>query len=123
MRKLLVKLALYILKNSEKERDIILTEAVKKLFCTVSADEILKENPDGTIQFEGKTLDASYKKNLQEQANLLTNMLLWKVLKKDVEYQLRKKMFEETVLNGDMVWGKLLTFLWDIINTRITRLK
>lgn len=119
------KLALFLLKRvkNEKTRDYVLKEAVKHLFCAVSAEDILKENPDGTLEFEGKTLPESYKKDLQEQANLLTSLLLWKVLQKDIEYQLRKKMFEETIINGDMVWGRLVVWMWDVIKTRLERLK
>ena len=119
------KLALFLLKRikNEKTRQFLLKEAVKHHFCAVSSEDILKENPDGTIQFEGKTLDATYKRDLQEQANLLTNLLLWKVLQKDIEYQIRKKMFEETVIKEDMVWGRLIVWLWDVIDTRISKLK
>jgi len=125
MKVSLTKLALWIIKHcsNEETRIMVLNEAVKHLFYTVSLDDILKVNPDGTIQFEGKTMDSSYRKELREQANLLENLLLWKVINKDITYQLQKKMFNEAVINNDVVWGKLLTFLWDIIKQRISQLK
>jgi hypothetical protein len=124
MKSFLTKITLWILKKADdKIRLEILTEVTKDLFYTISADDILKVNPDGTMQFEGKTLDVSYRKDLRAQAELLENMLLWKVLKRDVEYQLWKKTFYETSIQNDVVWGKLLTFLWDILKTRINQLK
>ena len=125
MKVFLTKLALRIIKKyaNEETRREILTEAVEHLFYTISADDILKVNPDGTLQFEGKTLDASYRKDFREQVALLENLLLWKVIKKDVAYQLQKKMWMEASINNDVVWGKLLTFLWDIISTRLSQLK
>ncbi len=122
---MLAKLALFILKHikDESAKNAVLTEAVKHLFCTISADDILKENSDGTLKFEDKLLDFSYRKDLREQAKLLPNLLLWRVIQKDIQYQLRKKMFEEATITGDMVWGKLLIWLNDVIKTRIERLQ
>jgi len=74
------------------------------------------------IILKEKILNVS-KKDLMEQAILLNKLPLWKILKKDVQYQLRKKMFEEATVELDLVWGKLTTFLWDIINTRIDNLR
>ena len=78
MKVFLTKLALRIIKKyaNEETRREILTEAVEHLFYTISADDILKVNPDGTLQFEGKTLDASYRKDLREQVALLENLLI-----------------------------------------------
>lgn len=122
--KSIIWLALLLLKllKSENARHFVLTEAVKHLFNTVSAEDLLKFNIDGTIQFEDKVLPASYKKDLQEQAKLLPSLFLWKVLKKDIQYQLRKKMFEQTSVSQDLLWGKLITFYDDIIRTRIETL-
>ena len=123
----MAKLALWLLKQTKyaepETKNLVLTEAVKHLFNTISADDILKENPDGTIRFEDKILPASYKKDLQEQANLLPNLLLWKVLQKDIKYQLNKKLFEEARITEDVLWNKLILWMNDCINTRIEKLK
>lgn len=114
------KIALWILKKYKRQ---VLQEAVKELYCGVTSDDILKENPDGTIRFEDKILTPDYKKNLREQAEIFDKLMLWKVLKKDVEYQLRKKMFEEAKCDLDVVWGQLATFLWDVIEDRLRKLR
>jgi len=123
----LAQLALWAIKQSkyadEKTKNMILTEAVKHLFNTVSADDILKENPDGTIRFEDRTLSQTYRKDLREQAKLLPDLLLWKVLQADIKYQLNKKMYEESLITQDVMWGKLIMWYNDIIRTRIERLK
>lgn len=123
----LAKLALWFLKNTkycdEKTKNMILSEAVAHLFNTIKAEDILKENSDGTLRFENKTLPPEFRKDLKEQAKLLPNLLLWKVLMKDIEYQLNKKMFLEPLITQDVMWGKLLTYLKDIINTRVEKLK
>ena len=127
LRKQSAKLALWLLKRAKyappETKNLILTEAVKHLFNTISADDILKENPDGTIRFEDKVLTSSYRQDLREQAKLLSSLLLWKVLQKDIKYQLNKKMFEEARITEDVLWSKLLMWLNDCINTRIEKLK
>lgn len=127
MKKFLAKIALWFLKQAkycdEKTKHEILSEAVAHLFNTVSADDVLKDLPDGTTRFEGKTLDSSYRKDLREQAKILENLLIWKVLKKDIQYQLNKKMYFEPLITADVMWGKLMVFYDDIIRTRIERLK
>lgn len=127
MKYLIAKLALRLLKKckyaDKQTKNLILTEAIKHLFNTVSADDILKENLDGTIKFEDKILPSSYSQDLREQAKLLPNLLLWKVLQADIKYQLNKKMFEESLITEDVMWGKLLIYLNDIIKTRIEKLQ
>jgi len=123
MRRYILKLVLYLLKRSdEKTKRDIIREAVKDLFCTVEADDILRVKGD-VMYFQGKALDQSYRKDLRAQAEIIENMLLWKVLRKDIEYQLRKKMFEEAKTDMDVVWGQLITWLYDVMKTRIEQLK
>ena len=123
----LAKLALWALKQGkyadDKTKNMILTEAVKHLFNTISADDILKENPDGTINFKGRMLTPNYRKDLREQAKLLPDLMLWKVLQADIKYQLNKKMFDEPLITQDVMWGKLLLYYNDVIKTRIDKLK
>ena len=124
MRNKLAKLALWcLLRSDEKTKRIILREAVKGLFCTVNADDVLKENSDGTMNFEGKLLDASYRKELRTQAETIDKMFLWRVLRKDIEYQLRKKMYEEARVDLDIVWGQLTVWLYDVMKTRLDRFR
>jgi len=124
MKRLVAKTALWLLKwVDEGTKREILTEVVKDKFCIVGADEILKENPDGTMNFEGKLFDSSYRKNLREQAIMLDSLLLWKVLKKDINYQIVRKMYMEANTDLDNVWWKLLTYLQEVMQTRINQLK
>ena len=88
MRKLFVYLALWMLKNAkyadEEIKNKVLTEAVCHLFNTISAEDILKFNDDGSIRFEDKIFPSTYKKELREQAELLPKLLLWKIIQKKI---------------------------------------
>lgn len=100
----------------------ILTEAIKHLYIAISPDDILKQNVDGTWMFQGRPLTHAEVTQLKEEAAMLRGMRLWRVLKWDIRYQLGKRMFEEARLKDDLVWGQLLTFLDDVIRTRIAKM-
>lgn len=110
-----------IKKDDFPRKNEILTEAVKHLFGTISHDDILRFK-DGSYWFEGRPLTREELVELKADAEIFDSKL-WRVVQKDVEYQLRKKMFEEASITEDMLWGKLLTFLNDIIKTRIKSLR
>lgn len=113
----------YIKKIDDKDaKHKILTEAVKKLYNTISADDILQQNIDGTWTFQGRPLTGVEITNLKEEASAIKGMKLWYVIKQDIRYQLGKKCFEEANVIDDLVWGKLITFLDDIIRNRIKKM-
>ena len=122
----LADIALWILKRyaSEETQHKILTECVKHHFNLVSADDILRQEPDGTMRFEGKTLDGTYRKELREQAALLDKLLLWRVLKTDVRYNINKKMYDGAAVIQHMISGKVAEWLFEeVIQKRINHLK
>ena len=126
-RRFAVAAALWLLRKGkyadEATKNKVLSEAVKHLLNAVGPEDILKENPDGTIQFEGKLLMPNYRKDLREQAKLLPSLLLWRVLQADIKYRLNKKMFTESLITADVMWGKLLLWMNDVITTRLEQLK
>ena len=101
----------------------ILADAVKKLYNAVGADDILRQEKDGSWIFQGKPLTGIEVSQLREEAAFMLSMRLWRVIKWDIRYQLGKKMFEEARVKEDIVWGQLLTYLDDIIRTRLQKMK
>lgn len=124
MKKWLIKLFIKWLKdlNDEDLKREILTESVKKLYNAISADDILRQQQDGTWLFQGKPLTGVEVAQLREEATMLRGMKFWYVIKQDIRYQLGKKMFEEARVKEDLVWGQLLLFLDDIIRNRIKKM-
>ena len=106
----------------DKKREI-LTLSVKHLYNAISADDILRQQPDGTWLFQGKPLTGVEVARLKEEANYLLGMRLWRVIKWDIRWQLAKKMFEEAKVKDDLIWGQLLIYLDDIIRTRLQKMK
>ena len=108
--------------NDEDKKAELLREAVKKLYNVVGPEEILKQEGN-TLVFKDRPLTEAEVKQLVDEAQHLQRMKLWFYLKRDVRYQLGRKMFEEARVKEDMLWGQLSTFLWDVIQTRLKNFK
>ena len=110
--------------NDVERKNEILTEAVKKLFNAISSEDILQRDLEThLLKFQGKLMTEEQERQLKSEAETLLGLKLWRVIKMDIRYQLSKKMFEEAKTKEDIVWGQLLTYLDDIIRTRIQSLK
>lgn len=116
-----VKDAIESVKDEESKHQI-LTEAVVHLFKAIGPDDILRVEGKQWF-FEGKPLMESDVAALKQEAHQLLGMKIWRVIKLDIRYQLSKKMFEEANVELDLVWGKLIMFLDDIIRTRLQKMK
>ena len=126
MKRALLKLALWYIQNfsDDKTKHRILTLCVKKHFNTVSADDILKANTDGTIQFGVEKFDRTVLTELKNQAEFLEKMLLWKVIDKDVLYEVNKRMQELGAELQDMISAKVALWLFkEVIEKRLKRLR
>lgn len=107
-------------RGSLKEKHQILTQAVKRLFNTVSADDILKETEQG-MMFEGKVLVKAEADAIREHAVVFRDSKLYKILIKDIKYQANRRMFIDSKTEMDMIAGKLILFNEDIIKTRLKK--
>lgn len=107
--------------NKEAKQEI-LKLAVKNLYNSISEEDILHQNSDGNWVFRGRALTQAEIIRLKQEAVLLKGMRLWYALKQDIKYQLGKKMFEEAKCLDDILWGQLVTYLFDIIKTRIDKM-
>jgi len=112
-----------IRQTDDPRKHEILTEAVKRLFNAISADDILTEDAEGTWTFRGRPLTPPEVTQLKNEARAILGMKLWHVLKMDVSYQLSKKMFEEARTKEDFIWGQLTTWLFDVIHNRLRKMK
>jgi len=107
-------------RGSLKEKHQILTQAVKRLFNTISADDILKETEQG-MMFEGKVLVKAEADAIREHAVVFRDSKLYKILIKDIKYQANRRMFIDSKTEMDMIAGKLILFNEDIIKTRLKK--
>lgn len=114
MRKFLIKLL-----RLDKE---ILTELVRDLFNTIDEHDILREEIDGTWYVGDKQLQDAEKKLVISEAQMFLKGKVWNVLQRDVKYLANKRMYINSRTEMDLVAGKLLLYLLDIMKTRLQSL-
>ncbi len=104
------------------EKTKILTLAVKRLFNTISSEDILKLNKNSEWMFKGKVLSQGRKDLLIAEAKALLGTDLWKVLQQDTMYQANKKMFVSSKSESDIIFGKMWLYTLDAFATRLSSL-
>jgi hypothetical protein len=119
LKKLNIEIEDLITDIDRKEKIKILTYAVKRLFNTISSEDILKENEFGQWLYMGKPLTDSDKNLLMSEAVQLQHMKLWKILKDDIRYQANRKMFLLSKDEDSLTAGKLWAYTLDSIDTRL----
>ncbi len=108
--------------DKHEDKHKILTEAVKHLFNTIGADDILQENSKGEWRYGDKTLLPAQQKLLIAEAKVFLTTRLWKVLQDDVKHQLNKRMYTLSKNENDLIAGKIGLFVLDALRTRLNSL-
>lgn len=96
----------------------ILTLAVKKIFNTVSLDDILRIHGNSWT-FEGRPLRDADVKRLQAETTQFQTTFLWKVIQKEFRYQGIRRLFLKSASELDLVAAKLLIYSTNIIDTKL----
>ena len=109
--------------NHAEEKHRILTLAVKKLFNTIHADDILRVAEDGRWVYMGKFLSEDEKKMLMRDASNFIDSKLWNILQTDVRYQSNRKMYISGKNEDDLIAGKLWLLTLDAFNTRLKSMR
>ena len=119
MRKWLIKKLNVTVEDLDKHE--VLTLAVKKLFNTISAEDVLKEKELQWF-FQGKALRKDQVDMLKAEATNFNESFLWKVLSADIKYHANKQMFIKSRTEYDIMMGKSWLYVLDVINTRLKSL-
>jgi hypothetical protein len=109
------------IENSE-DKHKILTLAVKKLYNTISKDDILTDK-NGVWYFKDKAIDGSIKNLLIAEADAFRNSKLWSILQNDIKYQSNKRMYTDSLSVDDLIAGKLWLLTLDTFKTRLNSLQ
>lgn len=107
--------------DDPKERQKVLTVAVKRIYNTVGKDDILKIVYNGHTEqwfFEGKLLTPEEVRMLKHEAETFKASRLYKIIDMECRYQANKKMHEAVTL-PQLESAKLFFWVWDLIKTRL----
>lgn len=94
---------------------------VRKLFKFVTVDEILLQKKDGFYVGERK-IEQKFMKELKGQANILLDMEVYQLVRKELTYVADKRMFEASADYDDMMFGKAMLYCLDLIHQKFTKL-
>ena len=107
--------------KNDKDKAKVLTLAVRDLFNTISADDILTESK-GEWLAGGKPITPAELKSIIVEAEFILNSRLWKYLKKEIQYRANKSMYERAQSEMDLTAGKMFLYALDTIQTRLNSL-
>jgi len=95
---------------------------VKDVYNAILPDEIWSIRK-GVLTHKGRPLTKDESKQLKEEATLFAEGKLWSLLKSELNHIARVKMYEKSVSEKDIVAGKLLIYLTECIDNRLSNLK
>ena len=105
------------------QRRALLTLAVKRLFSTIDADDVLRRDPaSGAFTFEGKPLTNGEIAILRSDAETMLKSKLWRVLNKEIRYHANRKMFIESRSDDDLTAGKMLVYYISEVDKQVRKI-
>ena len=109
-------------KEDKKElQKLFINWLIKDVYHFVSDDDILQRR-DNKMFFKGKALTNDQVKTIQEDAERFKNSQIWHFLHKELEYQAADMGFAKARGEDDMLRGKLMLLLVNIVNEKLQSL-
>jgi hypothetical protein len=94
----------------------------KHLFKTITAEDFIREKK-GRLYINGKMLNAESEIILRDEAGRVQNSTLWKMIKLEAEYHALDKVLRKSESIDDVVAGKLMIYIIDIMDSRMNTLQ
>lgn len=95
----------------------------RHLFDTIIEEDLLRRNGRGHLEIRGVELPREKEDLLKEQATALLNSTLWTYIKTDVKHHAIQKTLHQSQTMDDVISGKLMLYLIDVIETRLDNLR
>lgn len=95
-------------------RAFIINYLVKHLLKAVSEEDILQIVNDGYL-YKKRKLTPEEVVTLREEARIMQDSFLWKLMTKEVEYLAFISMTSKAKTNDDIIWGKAIFYAIDIM--------
>lgn len=101
----------------------IINKLASKLFGIVTEDDILRVGPDGRVYYKDKPLPKEQVYALKETATKFSETLLWQIIKDELTYQGGKKLYYKSTTEEDIIQGKMMLYIVDIIKSKVQHIK
>ena len=100
----------------------VLSYLVKDFLKSIKEEDILRMSARGGIMYRGKELSREEVDIIRNEAEILQNSRVLKLLLLDVEYLAQEIMFEKSTTYDDMMMGKAILYTTDILQKKIRNL-
>ena len=95
---------------------------LRYLYNAVSEEDILRTNARGKLVHRGVELNEKAERELVSQARTLEQLPVWKILLTDMKYLSNKRMFDDSKTQEDMMFGKAMLFVVDVLEKKVHNL-
>lgn len=118
MKWVIIKLLGFV---SKSEREMILTELVKKHFNTIGKDDILKIEKDKWM-FEGEILSDDEIRLIVAESKQILKMNTWEILRKEILWRANHEMFIKSTDTLSLTMGKSWQYVLDVMQSVLIKI-
>lgn len=95
----------------------ILNAALSHLFRAVVMEDVMTIQKDGRIFMNGDQISDKDIKKFQEEAKMISETDLWKVMIETIRHLSQQKMYTKAISFDDMFFGKAMLYCTDLMVT------
>lgn len=95
---------------------------IDEVFNTITEEDILKIKAPNVWEHKGRLLSEGQVKALQQEAGKFRDSGLWKILQAELLWLAHKKGYVEAKTENDIIAGKLIEYITDVIDSRLKQM-
>lgn len=95
---------------------------IEDVFNTITEDDILRIKAPNVWVHKGKDLTPGQINALKSEARAFLSTGLWNILESELRWHAQKSTHDKAKTEEDMIAGKLMSYITDIIKTRLEQM-
>ena len=103
-------------------RNYLIHFIVRNLLKSITEEELLRVNKNGKIICRGRVITREMQDQIQVEAEYIKNSITFKLVTDDMKYLANQTMFEKSSKFDDMVFGKAMLYVIDVLIKKIHNL-
>lgn len=94
----------------------------EKTFRFIEPEELLRRTGPNMWEHKGKPLDPAIVSQIKDEARIFLKGRLWNIMKSELKYHAFIRLLEKGETTNDILAAKMLTYLADVVDTKIKEL-
>lgn len=95
---------------------------VSELFNTIDADDLISFTKDGKCVYRNRELTNKEVQIIVDEADRFHKSVIWRILSNEVKWKSNLKMFEKSMNEDDIIFGKASLWTLEVMNETMRRL-